>query len=112
YDGDNQPVPLLYGKLPFWRELYQGVADGPDVRILEQNLQELGYGGGLKVDDEFTAATAAMVRKWQKARGAERTGRVKVGDVVVLPGAIRVAEVKAKLGTHAAGEVLTATGVR
>lgn len=112
YDGDNQPVPLLYGKLPFWRELYHGVADGPDVRILEQNLRKLGYGGGLNVDDEFTAATAAAVRKWQKARGAERTGRVKVGDVVVLPGAIRVAEVKAKTGTRAAGEVLTATGVR
>ncbi|WP_285689171.1 peptidoglycan-binding protein [Actinoplanes sp. NBRC 103695] len=112
YDGDNQPVPLLYGKLPFWRELYHGVADGPDVRILEQNLRKLGYGGGLNVDDEFTAATAAAVRKWQKALGAERTGRVKVGDVVVLPGAIRVAEVKAKIGTRAAGEVLTATGVR
>jgi peptidoglycan hydrolase-like protein with peptidoglycan-binding domain len=112
YDGDNQPVPLLYGKLPFWRELYDGVADGPDVRILEQNLQMLGYGGGLTVDDRFTAATAAAVRKWQKARRAERTGRVKVGDVVVLPGAVRVVEVKAKLGTRAAGEVLTATGIR
>ena len=112
YDGDNQPVPLLYGKLPFWRDLYDGVADGPDVQILEQNLQKLGYGGGLTVDDRFTAATTAAVRKWQKARHAERTGRVKVGDVVVLPGAVRVAEVKAKLGTRAAGEVLTATGIR
>jgi peptidoglycan hydrolase-like protein with peptidoglycan-binding domain len=92
--------------------LYDGVAKGPDVLILEQNLRKLGYGGGLNVDDEFTAATAAAVRKWQKARGAERTGRVKVGDVIVLPGAIRVAEVKAKIGTRAAGEVLTATGVR
>jgi hypothetical protein len=112
YDGDNQPVPLLYGKLPFWRELFHGVADGPDVRILEQNLRKLGYGGGLTVNDEFTAATAAAVRKWQKARGAERTGRVEVGDVVVLPGAVRVAEVKAKIGAHAAGTVLTATGLR
>jgi len=112
YDGDNQSVPLLYGKLPFWRDLYNGVTDGPDVRILEQNLEKLGYGGGLTVDERFTAATAAAVRKWQKARHAERTGMVKVGDVVVLPGAVRVAEVKAKLGTHAAGEVLTATGIR
>jgi hypothetical protein len=103
---------LLYGKLAFWREVYDRVADGAVVRMLEENLQKLGLGGGLTVDNKFTEATAAAVRKWQKARGAERTGRVKVGNVVVLPGAVRVAEVKAKLGTHAVGEVLTATGIR
>ncbi|MFG1607857.1 peptidoglycan-binding protein [Actinoplanes sp. NPDC049265] len=112
YDGDNKPVPLLYGRLPFWRELHYGVTDGPDVRILEQNLQKLGYGGGLTVDDDFTAATAAAVRKWQKALGVERTGRIELGAVIVLPGAIRVAEVKAKTGAHANGEILTATGTK
>jgi peptidoglycan hydrolase-like protein with peptidoglycan-binding domain len=111
YDGDNQPVPLLYGRLPFWRELHAGVADGPDVRILEENLQKLGYGDGLTVDDKFTDATASAVRKWQKALGAARTGKVEVGDVVVLPSEIRVADVKAQTGTRAAGEILTATGV-
>lgn len=112
YDGDNRKVPLLYGSLPFWRELHDGVGDGPDVRILEENLRVLGYGGGLTVDDTFTGATAEAVRRWQKALGLDRTGRVEVGDVVVLPGAIRVSKVEAKTGTHASGEILTATGVR
>ncbi|GAA2712006.1 peptidoglycan-binding domain-containing protein [Actinoplanes palleronii] len=112
YDAANQPVPLFYGRLPFWRELHRGVPDGPDVRILEQNLDKLGYGDGLTVDDDFTDATAAAVRKWQKARHVPRTGRVATGDVVVLPGAIRVAEVKARLGAPASGDVLTATGTR
>jgi peptidoglycan hydrolase-like protein with peptidoglycan-binding domain len=112
YDGDNQPVPLFYGKTPFWRDLKEGVADGPDVKILEQNLRTLGYGEGLTVDETYTAATAARVRQWQKALGVRRTGRVTLGDVVVLPGPIRVAEVPAKIGARAAGEILTATGTR
>jgi peptidoglycan hydrolase-like protein with peptidoglycan-binding domain len=110
YDADNQPVPLLYGRTPFWRELSQGVPDGPDVRILEENLRDLGYGRNLTVDSRFTAATAAVVRKWQKDRGVKQTGAVAVGDAVVLPGAIRVAEVKARTGAPASGEILTATG--
>jgi peptidoglycan hydrolase-like protein with peptidoglycan-binding domain len=110
YDLDNEPVPLLYGRLPFWRELAPGVADGPDVRILEKNLRALGYGRGMTVDDSYTAATAATVRRWQKDRGVRRTGRVAVGDAVVLPGPVRVSEVKATVGTRAAGQVLTVTG--
>jgi peptidoglycan hydrolase-like protein with peptidoglycan-binding domain len=112
YDGDNQPVPLLYGKKPFWRDLYDGVSDGPDVKILEQNLRALGYGEGLTIDDTYTAATAARVRQWQKALGVKRTGRVGLGDVVVLPGPIRVAVVRATTGARAGGEILTATGTR
>jgi peptidoglycan hydrolase-like protein with peptidoglycan-binding domain len=110
YRRDNQQVPLLYGATPFWRELAGGVTNGPDVRILEDNLRAIGYGSNLTVDTAFTAATAAAIRKWQKKRGAEQTGRLELGDAVVLPGPIRVAEVKAKAGAPAVGEILTATG--
>jgi len=109
YGRDNQQVPLLYGATPFWRELVSGVADGPDVQILEKNLKALGYGDDITIDNSFTRATAAAIKKWQKKRGAEQTGRLGLGDAVVLPGPIRVTEVKARTGAPAAGEVLTAT---
>ncbi|PRY32936.1 peptidoglycan-binding protein [Pseudosporangium ferrugineum] len=112
YDVDNEPVTLFYGRRPFWRELHAGVPAGPDVRILEQNLRKLGYADGLTVDTTYTDATAAAVRKWQKAHHRERTGRVALGDVVVLPGAIRVSAVSAETGTRAGGKILTATGTR
>lgn len=42
YSVGNRPVTLLYGDLPAWRRLGAGMADGPDVRQLEQNLSRSG----------------------------------------------------------------------
>jgi peptidoglycan hydrolase-like protein with peptidoglycan-binding domain len=53
------------------------------------------------VDGHFTAATATAIRRWQKARGlpaAMRTGRLALGQVVFLPGPIRVGQVLAAAG--------------
>lgn len=113
YRVDNRPVSLLYGDLPAWRRLAQGVDDGPDVRQLEQNLLAMGFATEqeLTVDDTFTAATARAVRRWQEALGVEPTGAVEQGDVVFLPGAVRVGELKTEKGAPAGqGAVLTATG--
>ena len=113
YSVENRPVPLLYGDLPAWRDLVAGVPDGPDVRQLEQNLVAMGHAteAELTVDETFTSATAAAVKRWQKALGVEQTGSVELGQAVFLPGAVRVAEVKAvKGGPGAPGApVLTAS---
>lgn len=103
YSVENRPVPLLYGELPAWRAFTSGMADGPDVRQLEQNLVALGHATEeeLTVDERFTAATAAAVRRWQEALGVERTGAVQLGEVVFLPDAIRVGEVKLDKGGSA-----------
>ena len=100
YSVENRPVPLLYGELPAWRSLVAGVSDGPDVRQLEQNLVDLGHAteAELTVDERFTSATAAAVKRWQKALGVEQTGSVELGQAVFLPGAVRVAELKAEKG--------------
>ncbi len=85
---------LLYGAEPAYRDFTAGMADGPDVRELEQNLTALGYRPGT-VDNHFSAATATAVRRWQAARGlpvAQRTGRLRLGEVVVLPSAVRVGQ--------------------
>ena len=54
-----------------------GVDDGPDVRQLEQNLVALGYDPdrAITVDDHFTWATTAAVRRWQETARARRDRR-------------------------------------
>lgn len=95
---DGRPVTLMYGSLPLYRTLRQGVADGRDVRELESNLKALGHGGGLTVDDEFTAATAAAVKAWQQDLGLPETGAVDAGQVVFQPAAVRVGELQTSVG--------------
>jgi peptidoglycan hydrolase-like protein with peptidoglycan-binding domain len=89
---DGSPVVLLQGPVPEWRPLAVGSSDGPDVRELERNLRDLGYDPRheMTVDDHFSAATAAAVRRWQAALHAPRTGRVALGSVVFLPRQLRV----------------------
>jgi peptidoglycan hydrolase-like protein with peptidoglycan-binding domain len=103
YRVDGKPVQLFYGRLPAWRQLRVGVDDGPDVRQLEQNLVALGYdpNRAITVDDHFTAATSAAVKRWQEAIGLEQTGTVRPGDAVWQPGPIRVGKLKASLGDTA-----------
>ena len=94
YSVDSRAVPLLFGEIPAWRRLGAGMHDGADVRQLEANLVALGFAGEaqVKVDDHFDSATAAAVRRWQKALGVDQTGAVELGEAVFLPGAVRVAE--------------------
>jgi multidrug efflux pump subunit AcrA (membrane-fusion protein) len=102
---DNQPVQLFYGTLPPWRDLSVGVDDGPDVKQLEQNLAALGYDPDhqMTVDDHYTAATAAAVKRWQKARGLAQTGVFTTTmPAVVLPWAVRVNTLNASVGGQAA----------
>jgi hypothetical protein len=99
---DRKPVTLMYGTLPLYRPLLQGVSDGPDVEQLERNLRALGYGEDLTVDDHFSYATSLAVREWQDDRGLTETGQVDDTQVVFLPSAVRVTETKAVVGGRTA----------
>ncbi|WP_033288602.1 peptidoglycan-binding protein [Amycolatopsis jejuensis] len=110
YTVDNKPVPLFYGNLPFYRPLSAGAEKGPDVKVLEENLKALGFGGFGAPDDKFTAATTAAIKRWQKSLGLEQTGTFDPADVVLAPGEIRVSGVSAQLGGPGAGDVLKYTG--
>ena len=103
YRVDGKPVPLLYGRLPAWRDLSVGVDDGPDVRQLEQNLVALGYDPdrAITVDNHFTWATRAAVRRLQEVLGLEETGTSLPGDAVWQPGPVRVGTLKAAVGDTA-----------
>ena len=102
YRIDNRPIPLLYGGQE-WRRLAAGVADGPDVQQLEQNLLALGFGNSanLIANGHFDAFDAAAVRRWQAALGLAQTGAVELGDAVYLPGPIRVMSTTAAVGALA-----------
>jgi hypothetical protein len=98
YRLDGDPIVLLYGSTPAYRALASGIADGRDVRQLEQNLAALGFDPGT-VDDTFTSSTAAAVSDWQESLGLEQTGVVELGRVVFLPGPRRVGEHKTSVGS-------------
>jgi len=102
YGIGGEPVILMYGKVPAYRALAEGVDEGPDVEQLESNLAALGYSPGV-VDDGFTSATAAAVAAWQEDLGLEATGEVELGRVVFLPGPQRITQLEATLGEALGG---------
>ena len=101
FEVDGAPVTLFYGARPAWRDLQQGMTDGPDVAQLEQNLVALGYAAGLDltVDDVFTSVTGIAVERWQQATGQAQTGVVALGSVVFEPSGVRIASTVAALGS-------------
>ncbi|MGD0456072.1 MAG: peptidoglycan-binding protein, partial [Solirubrobacteraceae bacterium] len=102
---DDLPVALMYGSMPAYRTLKQGVSDGPDVTELNESLIDLGFDpyGAITDDESFSAATAAAVKRWQKAEGLAQTGEVELGRVIFAPGARRVTAVKVTLGQDPPG---------
>jgi peptidoglycan hydrolase-like protein with peptidoglycan-binding domain len=108
YRVDNEPVPLLYGRLPLYRTLSEGTK-GADVLQFERNLAALGY-TGFTVDKTYSSGTAEAVKRWQDDLGVDETGKVAPGSVVIAPGRIRVADHKAQVGDGLGGPVLTYTG--
>jgi peptidoglycan hydrolase-like protein with peptidoglycan-binding domain len=102
---DDLPIVLMYGSVPAYRTLKQGVGDGPDVTQLNENLIDLGFGpyGAITDDESFSAATAEAVKRWQKAEGLSQTGVVELGRVVFAPSARRVTDVKVTLGQDPPG---------
>lgn len=97
---DEVPTIALQGTLPMYRVLSDG-DEGADVEQLEAALVRLGYDpdGEVTVDDEFTAATEAMVERWQDDLGLEETGFVAPGDVVFAPLPAQVVTVTADTGS-------------
>ena len=104
YRVDDQPVLLLRGTVPAYRDLHRGDA-GNDVRQLNQNLHALGYDADAAIDpddDEFTSNTEHALEALQHAKGFDVAGTLAVGDAVFLPdAAVLIANVAAKLGGSA-----------
>jgi membrane fusion protein, multidrug efflux system len=101
FDLDLQPTVLLHGDVPAFRDLSVDADAGSDITQLEQALVDLGFGDGVTVDDEFTAATAHAVEAWEEALGrSDPDGVVTLGDVLFAAADLRIAEVTADPGTQ------------
>jgi HlyD family secretion protein len=114
--GNGSPAVLLYGRVPDWRALGEGVT-GADVSQLNHDLVALGDADGAGISglgwDYFSWETAAGVQKLQsRLRVSSPSGTLPLGSVVFEPEALRVARVTGTLGGPAAGPVLTATSDR
>jgi membrane fusion protein, multidrug efflux system len=107
---DEQPVVALYGQVPMYRTLEEGM-EGVDVQQLQENLAELGY-TGFAVNGVYNSSTAAAVRAWQADLGLPETGSVEPGQVMFLPGPVRIAGHMARVGEALRGApVLSYTGL-
>jgi hypothetical protein len=114
YRVDNAtPVVLLYGSVPAWRMLDEGLT-GADVTQLNHDLVALGYASSSDVSalgwDYFSWETAYGVQQMESALGVSSpAASLPLGSVVFEPQAIRVTNVVGSLGGPAAGPVLAAT---
>jgi peptidoglycan hydrolase-like protein with peptidoglycan-binding domain len=115
YRVDDEPVVLLCGTVPAYRDLRTGDA-GRDVHQLNRNLHRLGYDRDARVridpgDTAFSFKTAKALAVLQRAKGVPGTGALEIDDAVFLPESVRIARVTGVLGGSArpGGPVLDAT---
>jgi hypothetical protein len=117
YREDNgSPAVLLYGSVPAWRALDEGVT-GADVSQLNHDLVALGDASRSEMSaagwDYFSWETAYGVQKLEDHLGvSSRPGSLSLGQVVFEPAALRVSQVTGSLGGPVSGPVLTATSDR
>ena len=114
YRLDNGvPVVLLYGGVPAWRTLDEGLT-GADVAQLNHDLVTLRYANGSDISalgwDYYSWETAYGVQQMESALGVSSPpGSLPLGSVVFEPAAIRVSDVLGSLGGPGIGTVLAAT---
>jgi peptidoglycan hydrolase-like protein with peptidoglycan-binding domain len=115
YRVDDNPVLLLRGTVPAYRDLHIGDV-GKDVLQLNRNLHRLGFDAdaGVDIDPDdrhFTWETETALEKLQDDKGFDETGRLGIDDAVFLPEAVRIAKVTGQLGGSArpGAPVLSAT---
>jgi hypothetical protein len=114
--GNGSPVVLLYGSVPDWRNLAEGVR-GADVAQLNHDLVHLGYANSPGIAalgwDHYSWETQHAVQQLEEHLGvASPPGSLSLGQVVFEPEALRVTQVTGQLGGPASGPVLTATSDR
>ncbi len=79
---------LMFGDIPAWRDMTEGIAPGEDIKQLKLNLIDLGYGTieTLGNDLYFNPATTAAISKLQSDMNLILSGEIILGEVIFTPG--------------------------
>lgn len=136
YQVNDEPVPLFLGAPPLYRTITGANMTGRDVAMVAKNLAALGYligdqpGAGQQVKQTYTeqgkpartawvtvrdgegvltAALSAAIKRWQRDTGLPDDGVIEVGDLAVLPGAVRVDSLAVQVGDPATGDLMSVT---
>ena len=100
YKVNGEPVLLMDGTTPAYRDLGPSDSDGADIEELNRNLVKLGFNAAnVTVDDVWQAATTEGVDLLQESLGETETGTLTLGQIVFLPGDQLVTTVDGTLGS-------------
>lgn len=104
YRVDGNPVILLYGRTPTYRNLAVGDS-GADVRQLNDDLVVLGYADTANIAelgrDYFSWETRYGLERLQKHLGVTQTGTLALGAAAFLPAEARITSISGTLGADA-----------
>ena len=119
---DDQPVTLVRGSMPMYRELFRvntklrdpngnrrTLQTGADVTQLQTFLIAAGYDadGKLEANGVFKFNTEKAVKAWQEATGRSVTGRVDSSQLIFEPDRVRI-NIPSRVGDSFAGLEVTA----
>jgi hypothetical protein len=106
-----QPVILMNGATPAYRDLTPFDTAGQDILELNRDLVALGFNpDGIIVNDTWQWATTAGVDAFQASLGEPRTGSLLLGNVVFLPGDRQVSVIEGTLGAPAGSDPAASSG--
>ncbi|MFI5960294.1 hypothetical protein [Cryptosporangium sp. NPDC051539] len=103
--GGSSPEPSAESSPEPGAESSPETSTGADARPAADLRVRVREGDGV-----LTSAVIRAITAWQRDLGVAEDGTVGVGDVAVLPGAVRVDAVSAQPGDATGGELLRVTG--
>jgi peptidoglycan hydrolase-like protein with peptidoglycan-binding domain len=113
FSVDDSATVLMAGQTPAWRDFSPGMTDGRDVTELQRNLIALGFDPyhAIAPDGVYDWSTQAAVQRWEAVHGWPQDATIPLGQVVFLPGPVRVAAAQTGPGAvvAAGSQMLTVT---
>ncbi|MGW2253232.1 hypothetical protein ACWCXH_23990 [Kitasatospora sp. NPDC001660] len=103
--GPGPSAPAASGASGASAPASAGTPATPPPAAATPSVVEVRQGDGV-----LTSALIDAIKRWQAKAGLPATGSLNVGDIAVLPGAVRISAVPAHAGDPATSALLTVTG--